>query len=200
MFKIIIKQMKPLFFLLAAGLMLFSCKQQTPKKELPADSIFHLSSQWQDQRGQSYKLDALRGKTLVVVMIYTTCKSACPILVADMKKIEQQIKPTYLDKMSLVLVSIDPLTDTPERLAEFAKTREMTKPHWVFLRSNEASTQEFANVLSMKYKKISPLDFSHSNIISIFNPDGELIMQEEGLNINTEKVASKVNDLVKLSE
>ena len=72
----------------------------------------------------------------------------------------------------------------------------MSDPQWVFLRSSEAATQEFANVLSMKYKKISPIDFSHSNIISIFNPIGELISQEEGLEINAKKVAEKVNNSV----
>ncbi|MBX3253860.1 MAG: SCO family protein [Chitinophagaceae bacterium] len=189
--------MKQLFFILAAGFLFFSCKENTAKKELPSDSIFHLTTQWQDQRSQSYRLDALRGKTLVVVMIYTSCKATCPLLVADMKKIEKQIKPDYLNKTSLVLVTIDPETDTPEHLAEFAKTGGMDASHWVFLRSNEAATQEFANVLSMKYKKISPIDFSHSNIISVFNPDGELILQEEGTGINAEKVAGTVNETVK---
>lgn len=191
--------MKQLLFILTAGILFFSCGQNNTKKELPSDSIFHLTSQWQDQRNQSYPLNTLRGKTLVVVMIYTSCKTACPILVADMKRIERQIRPAYFDKVSLVLVSIDPETDTPERLAEFAKTGGMDAPRWVFLRSNEAATQEFANVLSMKYKKISPVDFSHSNIISVFNPDGELILQEEGTGINAEKVAGKVNETVRSS-
>ncbi len=176
---------------------MFSCKQEPVERELPSDSIFHLTTEWQDQHNLSYKLEKLRGKTLVVVMIYTTCKAACPILVADMKRIEHQIKPSYLNKVSLVLVSIDPETDTPERLAEFARTGGMDAPHWVFLRSDEAATQEFANVLSMKYKKISPIDFSHSNIISVFNPEGALILQEEGTGINAEKMAETVNQTVK---
>jgi len=191
--------MKQSLFLLLLSLILFSCKQEKTNKELPSDSIFHLTSEWQNQKGDSLMLNDLRGKTLLVVMIYTSCKAACPLLVADMKKIEKKIKPNNLDKISLVLVSIDPETDTPQRLAEFAKTGGMSAPHWVFLRSNEASTQEFANVLSMKYKKISPIDFSHSNIISIFNTTGELIMQEEGTNIDVGKVAGKVNELVKNS-
>lgn len=191
--------MKQSFFLLIISLVLFSCKQENTKKELPSDSIFNLTSVWQNQKGDSLQLDKLRGKTLVVVMIYTSCKTACPLLVADMKKIEKKIKPDNLDKISLVLVSIDPETDTPQRLAEFAKTGGMNAPYWIFLRSNEAATQEFANVLSMKYKKISPIDFSHSNIISIFNTDGELILQEEGTGIDANKVAGKVNELVKNS-
>jgi len=189
--------MKKYIVFLLALVFIVSCKEQ-PKvvEELPSDSIFNLTSNWQDQNGKDLKLADLRGKTLVVVMIYTTCKSACPILVSDMKKIEKEIDPTVLKDVNLVLVSIDPEHDTPEVLKKFAETRRMTEPHWVFLRSNEDATQEFANVLSMKYKKISPVDFSHSNIISIFNPLGELVVQEEGLVINSKKIASKVNEVV----
>ncbi|HRB18727.1 MAG TPA: SCO family protein, partial [Chitinophagales bacterium] len=152
-----------------------------------------------NQYGETLKLKELKGKTLVVVMIYTTCKSACPILVADMKMIKEKIDKNNLKDVSLVLVSIDPETDTPERLAEFSKKGKMTVTFWIFLRGNTETTQEFANVLSMKYKKISPVDFSHSNIISIFSPDGTLVSQEEGTSINTQKVADKVNETVKLN-
>lgn len=193
---------KSLFFLLVFFLFA-SCSTRKEKKalsELPSDSIFHLSSTWENQHGDKLKLDQLRGKTLVVVMIYTTCRSACPILVSDMKKIAQSISKENLDKVSLVLISIDPETDTPEALNKFAKDRKMTEPYWVFLRGDNQSTPELANVLSMKYKKISPIDFSHSNIISIFNTDGELVSQEEGLRINTKQVAEKVDQLVKQSK
>lgn len=189
--------MKKYILILLALMFFVSCNEQAKVvEELPSDSIFNLTSNWQDQNGKDLKLADLRGKTLVVVMIYTTCKSACPILVSDMKKIEKEIDPTVLKDVNLVLVSIDPEHDTPEVLKKFAETRRMTEPHWVFLRSNEDATQEFANVLSMKYKKISPVDFSHSNIISIFNPLGELVIQEEGLVINSKKIASKVNEVV----
>lgn len=191
------KRLSLLFIMLLS--ILSACNQVKPLKDLPSDSIFLLNSDWQNQKGETLKLKDLRGKTLVVVMIYTTCKASCPILVADMKKIEQQIKPEYLKKASLVLVSIDPETDTPERLLQFAKERKMDADHWILLRGNETSTQEFANVLSMKYKKISPIDFSHSNIISIFNPDGELVSQEEGVGIDVQKVANKVNEVIKKS-
>ena len=65
------------------------------------------------------------------------------------------------------------------------------------MRGDEKSTQEFANVLSMKYKKISPLDFSHSNIITIFSPDGRMQSQEEGLDVKTDDIAAKVGEVVK---
>jgi protein SCO1/2 len=73
----------------------------------------------------------------------------------------------------------------------------MDADQWVFLTSNEDNTQELANVLSMKYKEISPMDFSHSNIITVFNPNGELVSQEEGLEINVAKVVGIVEKTVK---
>lgn len=192
--------MQKLIFLIISIALLQSCNNKTTEiEELPSDSIFHLTSNWQNQHGEDLKLNDLRGKTLVVVMIYTSCQVACPILVADMKKIENQINKKYLNKTSLVLVTIDPENDTPDILKKFAETRDLTEAHWVFLRSNSLATQEFANVLSMKYKKISPIDFSHSNIISVFDPNGTLVMQEEGTGINSKKVADKVNDIVKNS-
>lgn len=191
--------MKYISTLLLAALMLLSCqenKKSTTSKEIPSSSIFNLTTQWHNQNGDSLHLKDLQGKTLVVVMIYTSCKTACPILVAKMKTIESKISRDIIDKTSLVLVSIDPETDTPERLKEFAITNKMDAPQWIFLTSNEAATQEFANVLSMKYKKISPIDFSHSNIISVFSPNGQLVSQEEG-DIDVDKVVANVEKTVK---
>ncbi len=180
--------------ILFASLLLVSCSNNNPKNsEIPSESIFNLTSEWQNQDGEKLQLKDLQGKTLVVVMIYTHCKAACPILVSKMKKIEAKIDRKYIDNVSLVLVSIDPENDTPEQLKKFAKTNKMEAKQWIFLRSNELATQEFANVLSMKYKKIDPVDFSHSNIITVFDPRGTLINQEEGTEIDVEKVVSTVN-------
>lgn len=190
--------MKKILFCSFLFLSLTACKDKTIKQvELPSDSIFNLTSTWQTQNNETIELENLKGKTLVVVMIYTSCKTACPLLVRNMKLIEAEINPDYLNDIDLVLVSIDPETDTPEKLKEFSITNQMTDKQWIFLRGSVESTQEFANVLSMKYKKISPIDFSHSNIVSIFNPSGQLVSQTEGLEINTKEVAKKVNEVVK---
>lgn len=178
-------------------LLLAACGGKPQPSQLPDDSIFHLSSTWKNQNGTSMKLKDLQGKTLVVVMIYTSCKSACPILVSKMKLIESKISRKDIEQVNLVLVTIDPTNDVPEKLKEFAQKRGMKGPQWTFLTSNEDDTQEFANLLAMKYKKIDPIDFSHSNIITVFNPYGEMVSQEEGLEINVDRVVSDVKKTVK---
>ena len=159
--------------------------------ELPELSIYNLPATWTTQDGEDIELQELRGKTLVMVMIYTSCKAACPRLVADMRNIEKQLPEKDLDKVQFIMVSIDPATDTPERLKEFSKENLMEDEHWMFLRGTEEATREFATVLAVSYKKISPIDFSHSNIISVFDENGVLVHQREGLGVdNAETVAA----------
>lgn len=177
------------YFLLSVFLLASCSSNESQVAELSSDSIFNLTSEWKNQDNKSIQLKDLRGKTLVVVIIYTSCKTACPILVGKMKQIESKIDSKDSEDIEFVLVSLDPEVDTPERLKKFAKDNAMDGPQWTFLTSNEDDTQEFANVLAVKYKKISPIDFSHSNIITIFDPNGDLVTQEEGLEIDVEKIA-----------
>ena len=158
-------------------------------------SIYNLPSVWTTQGNEDIELKELRGKVLVMVMIYTTCKVACPRLVADMRDIESKIPKSKKDKIKLILVSIDPETDTPERLKEFSIENQMESDQWVFLRGSEEDTREFAAVLAVNYKKISPMDFSHSNIISVFNQEGELAHQQEGLGLNHQSTVDKIISL-----
>lgn len=191
--------MKNILLFLFSVLTILSCNENTEQtaqnKENANSSIFLLDSKWQNQDAEELQLKDLKGKNLVMVMIFTSCRTACPILVGDMKKIHAKIEKNKLKDTSLVLISIDPTNDTPEVLKKFAAERNMDSEPWIFLRSDEESTREFANVLAVKYKKISPIEFSHSNIISVFNRNGELVSQEEGSGINSDAVAKTVNEL-----
>lgn len=162
---------------------------------LPDMSIYHLPSTWNTQNNQQIELKDLKGNILVMVMIYTSCEFACPRLVADMKNIESQIKKNIKDQVKLILVTIDPKRDTPQRLKAFAIENEMDGDQWLFLQGTEESVREFANVLAVKYKQISPMDFSHSNIISVFDQLGTLQHQQEGLGVDNKYTIAKIAEL-----
>jgi len=190
------------FFVLL--LTLQSCKDDAKKQIQKAESkgisdlsIYNLPSKWTNQDGKNIELKSLKGKVLVMVMIYTSCKAACPRLVADMRNIETKLGKETKKNVKLILVSIDPKTDTPKKLKSFAIANKMNADPWIFLRSTEENTREFAAVLAVNYKKISPLDFTHSNIISVFNSEGELVFQQEGLGVNNEKTVAAINDEAK---
>lgn len=166
-------------------------------KAISGLSIYNLPSKWTDHNGRDMELKELQGKVIVMVMIYTSCKSACPRLVADMRNIEQRLAESAAGHVKFVLVSIDPQVDTPEHLKAFAIENKMDGEQWLFLRSTEDATREFAAVLAVNYKRISPIDFSHSNIISVFNTEGELAYQQEGLGSSYDEIVTEINKQVK---
>ena len=161
--------------------------------EVSDASIFHLTSKWNTEENETIELSELKGNVLVVVMIYTTCKAACPRLVADMRNIHKKVDSP---DVRYILVSIDPENDTPERLKAFAIENQMDGEEWTFLQGTEDDVREFSNVLAVKYKQISPIDFSHSNIITVFNEGGVLTYQQEGLGVDNTTLVEKVKELV----
>jgi protein SCO1/2 len=187
---------KILFFLIAISI--FGCKKnvETTHKSISDESIFNLTSKWKTQDNKTIEIKDFKGKVTVIVMIYTSCKAACPRLVADMRDIESKMPKDKLSEINFVLVSIDPEVDTPERLKTFAKANFMDTPHWTFLQGTKTTVQEFANVLAVKYKQIAPMDFSHSNIISVFDKEGVLIHQQEGLGVNNKETVNKIIETV----
>lgn len=186
---------------------LFSCNNTTTDEtnatnntveateEFDEMSIFQLPSTWKTQNNETVEFKDFQGEVLVVVMIYTSCKAACPRLVADMRSIEAKVKPKANQPVKYILVSIDPETDTPEKLKAFAIENQMDSEQWVFLQGSDESTREFANILAVKYKEITPLDFSHSNIISVFNQKGVLVHQQEGLGVDNKTTVDKIIEL-----
>lgn len=193
--------MKPFFFIVCWALMA-ACSGTSGKDGQtagkPADveeindmSIYQLTSSWQTQDGKEITWSDLEGEVLVTVMIYTSCKAACPRLVADMKNLEKKVGNTPTP-VKYILVSIDPETDTPERLKAFARLNDMEGDQWLFLRGTEDNTREFANVMAVKYARISPLDFSHSNIISVFDRKGAMVHQMEGLAVNSDQTVEAI--------
>src|SRR5690554_6911843 len=138
------------YIFLSLAVLTVSCKNDHQKAEDVIDeaevastdtfsdmSIFNLPSNWTTQDGEEIELKDLQGKVVAMVMIYTSCQAACPRLVADMRNIERQIPEDKKGNVQYVFVSIDPITDTPERLADFAKENQMEDDKWLFLRVTE---------------------------------------------------------------
>lgn len=171
-----------------------------PNAEFTSLSIFNLPSQWTSHKGEDMELKDLHGKVVAMVMIYTNCKATCPRLVADMRTIKERMPKDKLKDLQMVFVSIDPEADTPEKLAEFAVENKMNEEPWLFLRGTEEDTREFAAVLAVNYKRISPIDFSHSNIISVFNRKGELVHQREGIDVSSEETINELERLLASNE
>ena len=159
------------------------CSEQSPLKavEVSEESVYQLDSTWKDAKAKERKLASLAGRVQVISMGYSTCQYACPRLLADMRLIEKGLPDAIRQQTGFTFVSIDPETDTPERLAEYRKENKIDPDRWTLLTAETPSVQELAVVLGIQYRKTSEKDFAHSNVITVLNEKGEVIHRQEGL-------------------
>ena len=86
----------------------------------------------QDGRKVRFYTDMLKGKTVVINAFFTTCTSVCPPMNRNMEKIQAALGDRVGKDVFLVSLTVDPLTDTPPRLKEYAR-RFHAGPGWTFL-------------------------------------------------------------------
>jgi protein SCO1/2 len=86
----------------------------------------------QDGRKVRFASDVVRGRVVVIDLIYTTCPLVCPILSAILSRLQEQLGDRLGREVHLVSVTVDPNTDIPPRLKEYAAKFE-ARPGWTFL-------------------------------------------------------------------
>lgn len=91
-----------------------------------------------DQKGKQLKFysDLIKGKTVAINFIFTTCTTICPPLTATFRRVQQDAAARGLD-VQLISISVDPTTDTPERLRDFA-AKFKAGPGWTFVTGDKA--------------------------------------------------------------
>jgi len=167
-----------------------------PTTPLPGLSVFQLTSRWTDQDGRELRLSSLRGRPTVVVMFYGTCRSVCPTLLNDAKRIDGSMPYDARAQMQYLLVTIDPATDTTERLEALAREHHFDTARAHLVRGGDEAVRELANALGVQYRKVREGEYAHSAVISLLDRDGVLAYQMVGLAQPLEEILSHVAQML----
>lgn len=91
-----------------------------------------------DQNGKQldFYTDLIKGKTVAINFIFTTCTASCPPLTATFRKVQQNVAERGLP-VQLISISVDPTVDTPERLHAFAE-KFHAAPGWTFVTGDKS--------------------------------------------------------------
>jgi len=152
-------------------------------KALPSpsgSSILRLGSVWKNQKGEDVNIGSLKGSPRLLVMLFTRCETACPLIVEDLKEIAKELEVAHARKMSVSIFSLDSFRETPESLTQFSVKRKLP-PHWELYTSNADAVAELAAALGVRYKRLPSGDFIHSNVVYFLNNEGEISARKEGI-------------------
>jgi protein SCO1 len=144
-------------------------------------SLYDLPSAWRDQRGDSVRLPDLAGKVRVVAMVYTSCQATCPLIVAELKRVEGALAPEQRDSVGFVLVSLDPERDTPGRLAAWAAQTRLDPARWTLLAGDDDAVRELAASLDVRYQAQPDGELAHTNALTVLDRAGGIAHRQPGL-------------------
>ncbi len=91
-----------------------------------------------DQHGRAFGDRSLRDEVAVVDFFFASCTSSCPRLTAKMLGVQQAVEERERSlghplPVHLVSITLDPENDTPDVLAQYAKTHGADDARWSFL-------------------------------------------------------------------
>ena len=125
---------------------------------------------------QPFDATRLRGRWSFVFFGFTSCPDVCPVTMAALAQTSKLLAglPEKL-RPQVVMISVDPERDTPERLAGYVKAFD---PTFVGATGTKAAIDEFALRMGVAAAK-RPLDggsysVDHTTSVFLVDPDGAL--------------------------
>ena len=154
-----------------------------------------------NQDGKNVTEKDVAGKIFVAEYFFTTCKSICPIMNANMKIVYERFKN---EKDFLILShTSDPATDSAARLRKYADSLNIDSEKWIFLTGTKDSLYKQARY---SYKIDDPnnnplngeVDFLHSQFFALVDKKGVVRNIYEGnVRNDVEKMIEEIEVLLK---
>lgn len=172
------------------------CLWSLPPTTFTDKSLYQVESKWTTDAGNAIKLGSLEGRPQVMLMFFSHCTTACPILINDLRRIEATLAPEVRTKVGFTLVSFDSQCDTPTALAEYRQAWKLPA-NWTLLNSKPDDVSELAALLGVQYKRSADGQFAHSNVITLLDAAGEISFQQAGLNADPQAMADRIGQIIK---
>ena len=128
-----------------------------------------------NQNQKTITNQSYHNKVYIVEFFFTTCPSICPIMNQNMVKIQDQFFGN--PNLGIASLTIDPITDTPEVLKEYAIQYKITNPNWNLLTGNKETIYKFANSgFNLYVGENTEVEggFEHSGFFALVDKEGNI--------------------------
>ena len=127
-----------------------------------------------DHLGQSFTRDDLKDRWTLIFFGFTHCPDICPTTMAELAELKSQLADTEASDARVVMLSVDPARDTPDRLAQYVP---YFHPDFIGVTGEFADILSLAQRLNAPFRKVSEPDggyqMEHSANVMLMNPRGD---------------------------
>lgn len=151
----------------------------------PSGAITEVGSNWTDESGKTLSFAEFKGRKLVLTFAYTSCLTGCPMVMRQLKRIDDQLKARG-ETRDFIFVTLDPRLDTSEKLKLYKDKWKVAEARWHFLRSTDEVTRKLADAVGFKYRIIDE-HIWHDKKVLLIGEDGRVERVLEGIKANLEE-------------
>jgi protein SCO1/2 len=156
--------------------------------------------QFSDQNGQALRLSSLRGKPVVLSMVYTSCFQVCSGLTVHLRDvIKVARKALGADSFTVLTVGFDTANDSSERMRLYARDRGADMPGWFFASTDAPTIERLARDVGFTYRR-SPKGFDHITQTTVIDGAGRVMLQVYGENFDPPALVEPLKRLVRGQE
>lgn len=149
-----------------------------------------------DVNGQPFELATLRGRPLVVSMIYTSCYHVCPLITRNLAETVGIAREALGDDaFSVITVGFDWAVDTPERMRMYAAERRIDDPTWHFLAGDGATIAALSGNLGFQFFATAK-GYDHLSQTTVVAGDGRIYRQVYGQDLKPPDLVEPLKELV----
>jgi len=149
-----------------------------------------------DTKGDAIALAALRGRPLLVSLVYTGCTDVCPAIIENLRPaIEIAQSALGEDSFTTITIGFNTFHDTPERMRSFARERGVDMANWLFLSAEQGAVEALAKATGFTIVP-SAGGFDHMAQVSVIDADGRIYQQVMGGVFNPPAIVEPLKDLI----
>jgi protein SCO1/2 len=128
------------FILYSAGWPIYRTLNRTLPDPLPKIAVVP-NFTFTNQFGKPFGSQNLSGKLYLANFIFTSCPSTCPLSMQRMQKLQKRMRGLG-DKVGILSFTVDPKTDTPEVLNQYANKNRTNPFIWNLVTAPEAEMKK----------------------------------------------------------
>jgi protein SCO1/2 len=149
-----------------------------------------------NNKGEEITLSGLRGKPLVISLIFTSCHHICPTTTQHLKKVAGIAREALgEDSFNVLSIGFDTANDSPEAMASFARQQGVDMPGWYFVSIDAASIKALTKETGFLYVPTAR-GFDHLIQATVVDADGKIYRQVYGMNFDVPKLVEPLKELV----
>lgn len=149
-----------------------------------------------DASGKGLTLHDLKGKPLVLSLIYTSCYQTCPMTTRHLSSVVEKARTTLgHDKFAVAVLGFDSQFDNPQAMKHFAKKQGIDDAGWHLLTADPKTIKAFTKEIGFLFFT-SPNGFDHMVQATIIDADSVIYRQVYGEVFDTPLLIEPLKELI----